>query len=109
AVSIVQTVLMVAILQLRGPGEMSLTDMNTIVASSLGAMIEGFFGADVMPKFLMSLARAVDVFAIWIIALLAIGYSAVSTKLKASKAAVWLVAAYVVVVLIGAAIGGIAG
>jgi hypothetical protein len=49
----------------------------------------------------MKLLEYVDVFAIWTIALLSIGYSAVSRKLKTSTAAIWLVGAYAIIAIIG--------
>jgi hypothetical protein len=109
AVSIVQYALMILVLQLKGPGEVDITQINTVVASNLGAILASFLGNDALPKFVMSLATGVDIFAIWMIALLAIGYSMVSRKLKTSTAAVWLAGAYIVIILIGAAVSSIFG
>lgn len=105
AVSIVSTVLMILILQLKGPGNMQLADVNSILASNLGALLEAILGVDVLPKFVFGLAKAVDIFAIWMIALLAIGFAAVSKKLKTSTAAIWLGGAYALYAVIAAAIG----
>ena len=107
AVSIVQYALIILILQMKGPGEVDLSQIKSVIASNLGAILSSFWGNDVLPKFLMGLASGVDVFAIWMIALLSIGYSMVSRKLKTSTAAVWLVAAYIVVIVIGAAASSI--
>jgi hypothetical protein len=101
AVSIVQSVLLVVILHFKGPGDLSLTNLNSVVASNLGAVLAGILGEDALPKFFMNLANYIDLFAIWMIALLAIGYSAVSRKLKTATAATWLVAAYGVIAVIG--------
>jgi hypothetical protein len=103
AVSIVQYALMILILQLKGPGEVGLTQINSVIASNLGSILSSFFGDDILPKFFMSLANGIDIFAIWMIALLAIGYSMVSHKLKIAAAAIWLAGAYFVLIVIGAA------
>jgi hypothetical protein len=104
AISIIQTGLTILILYVKGTADLNLQNMNSVVASNLGAVLEGIVGNDVLPKFVMGLARAVDVFAIWIIALLSIGYSAVSRKLKTSTAAVWLAVPYVIFVILSAMI-----
>ena len=107
AVSIVQYVVTCLILFLKSPGELSASSLTSIVASSLGALISSLAGDDVLPKFLMRFTSWIDIFAIWIIALLSIGYAAVSRKLKTSTAAIWLGGLYVVIALIVSAIGGI--
>jgi len=109
AVSIVQSALMILVLYIKGPAEVDASNVNSLVASNLGAMISGFLGDDALPKFFMKLAGYVDIFAIWIIALLAIGYAAVSRKLKTSRAAFWLIAVYAVIAVIGAAISSAFG
>jgi hypothetical protein len=103
-VTVVSTVLLVIILQLRQPGQLGLADVNSILASNLGAVLESILGMDALPKFVVRLAKAIDIFNIWMIALLAIGFSAVSKKLKTSTAAVWLGTAYVIIHLISAGI-----
>jgi hypothetical protein len=70
-------------------------------------VLASFLGEDDLPKFLMRLAGYIDVFAIWLIALLAIGYSAASRKLKTATAATWLGIAYGIIALIGSAIGSL--
>jgi len=107
AVTIVQSGLMILVLQLKGPGEVDFTQINSVVASNLGAILSSYFGDDVLPKFIMRLAAAIDVFAIWTIALLAIGFSTVSRKLKTSTAAIWLGGAYAVIAIIGAIVGSL--
>ncbi len=97
AVSIVQSALMVLVLQIKGAEDVSLTNINSLIASNLGAILTSLLGEDALPKMVISLAGMVDVFAIWTIALLAIGYSVVSKKLKTGTAAVWLAGGYVVV------------
>jgi hypothetical protein len=97
AVSIVQYALIILILQLKGPGNVDITQINSVIASNLGAL----------PKFLMSLAKGIDIFSIWTIALLSIGYSMVSRRLKTSTAALWLAGAYILLIVIGAAVSSI--
>lgn len=104
AISIIQSGLMVLILQLKGPGEVDLAHINSVVASSLGAILTSLMGDDALPKFVMGLANAVDVFVIWMIVLLAIGYSVVSKKLKTATAAFWLGIAYAIIAVISAAV-----
>jgi hypothetical protein len=109
AVSIVQSALTVFVLYLKGPEGMDASSVNSLVASSLRALISGLMGDDALPGFFMKLAGFVDLFAIWIIALLAVGYAAVSRKLKTSRAAFWLVAVYAVIAVIWAAISASLG
>ena len=106
--SVVSIVLMIIILQIRGQGYM-ITDPGSIVASNLGSWIESVAGTDVLPKFIMRLAKAADIFIIWMIALMSIGFSAVSKKLKTSTAAIWLISAYAIFTIISAAISSVIG
>jgi hypothetical protein len=103
AVTIVSTVLTVVILQVKAPGSAIAYEMPAI-ASNLSVMIETVAGNDVLPKFFTSLAKAVDIFNIWMLALLSIGFAAVSKKLKTSSAAMWFGGVYVIFYLIAAAI-----
>lgn len=107
AVFLVYRALFTLILFLKDPAELSASGINSLLASNLGTWISSILGADALPKFLMGLARWVDIFAIWKIALLAIGYSAVSQKLKASTAATWLGIAYGIIALISTAAGSL--
>ena len=104
AISVIQSGLTILIMQLKGPGSVDLTHVGSVVASSLGAILTSIMGDDALPKFVIGLANAVDVFAIWMIALLAIGYSAVSNKLKTGTAALWLGIAYAIIAVIRAAV-----
>jgi hypothetical protein len=103
----VQSILLVAVMSFKSPADLTGTDIRTILASNLGALLSNLLGDDALPKFLMRLLGWVDIFAIWIIALLSIGYSAVSRKLKTSTAATWLGSLYGIIALIGAAVGGL--
>lgn len=109
AVSIVQYAVTVLILYFKSPGELTVTSITSLVASNLGALLAGLLGEDALPKFLMSFFGWIDLFAIWMIALLAIGYAAVSRKLKTSTAAIWLGGVYVVIALIASAAGSLFG
>ena len=70
--SLVSGLLAIVILFLKNPDTV---DVEHIVASNLGALV----GSD-WPRWLVSLASSVDLFAFWRIALLAIGFSAASPK-----------------------------
>jgi len=109
AVYIVQYIITCLILLFKSPGELSIASLNSMVASNLGALISSLVGEDALPKYLMRLAGWVDIFAIWKIALLAIGYAAVSRKLRTSTAATWLSGTYIIIALIASAFGGLLG
>lgn len=106
AVFLISSVLVVILLYLKNPEEI---DINNLVASNLNALLAWAVGKDGLPKFVMALARWIDLFAIWAIALLAIGYAAVSRRLKTSTAAIALGCIYGVVALIGAAWSALRG
>jgi hypothetical protein len=93
AVSIVQSVLLIIVIHFKRPVGIG-PDINSVIASNLGAMLAILLGEDALPEFLMNLFGYIDIFTIWIIALLAVGYSAVSRKLKTGTAAAWLGVAY---------------
>jgi hypothetical protein len=107
AIRILKSGLMILIMQLKGTGEVDLAHVNSIVASNLGALLASFLGDDALPTFVTGLANAVDVFAIWMIVLLAIGYSVVSKKLKTSTAALWIGIAYAIIAVISAAVSSL--
>ena len=107
AVFLVQYIVTSVILYFKSPGELNFASLTSLVASNLGALIASLLGEDALPKYLMRLFSWIDIFAIWIIALLSIGYAAVSRKLTTSTAAVWLGGTYVVIALIGSALGGL--
>jgi hypothetical protein len=71
-------------------------DLQSFVGSNLGA----YLSKDALPKFLMHLASQIDIIRIWEIALLSIGYAAVSKKLKTSTAAVWLSTLYLLIAIL---------
>ena len=94
---------LVVVAFLKRPFQADLVSLNFAVASNLNAVITALLGEDALPKYLMAFARYIDFFVIWLIALIAIGFSAVSQKLTTKTAAVWLTIAYFVVALIGSA------
>jgi hypothetical protein len=109
AVSIVQSAAMILVLVFKDPGDITATGISSILASNLGALLSSLLGEDALPKFLMRLLSFADIFAIWMIALLSIGYAAVSHKPKTSTVATWLVALYVIIAFIGAGLGSLMG
>ncbi len=107
AVYIVYYALYILILYFKNPADINASNVNSLVASNLGSLLQSLLGEDSPPGFWIRLARSVDIFNIWKIALLAIGYSAVSQKLKTATAATWLVIAYGIIAVIGSAIGSL--
>ena len=89
---IIGNILFLVVLLLKPPGTL---DLDNPVATNLAAFLpEG------MPKWLMALAKNVDIFVIWITLLIAIGFAAVNPKkLKGGKSftiafgllAVWVI------------------
>lgn len=90
AVSIISTVVFVIILYLKSPEEI---DIQNPIGSNLGALLTMLMGND-LPKFITTFASWIDVFSIWKIALLSIGYSAVSRRLKIGSAAMIVIGLY---------------
>jgi hypothetical protein len=66
-------------------------------------MVEG------LPKFVLGLASFVDVFGIWKLILLAIGYAAITHKMKTGTAAVFLIILYVIGAFVWASFSSIFG
>ena len=106
AIAILSTLVFVTTLYLKPVDEI---DMQSLGTTNLGALLEMLVGKDGLPKFIMSLARWIDIFAIWMLALLSIGYAAVTRKLKTSTAAFTLGGLYATVALIGAIIAAVRG
>lgn len=102
AVSIVSSVVFVILLFLKPTDEMTFDNLNNVVGSNLGALLTMAMGKDALPKFVVALAQRVDLFSIWIIALLSIGYAAVSRRLKTGTAAMTLGLLYGAYALIAA-------
>jgi hypothetical protein len=79
AVGVVFYLIGFVLLFLKNPDEIQL---NTLVGSNLGAVLTAVLAEGAMSGFVKGLAMSVDVFAIWKIILLSIGFAAVSRKLK---------------------------
>jgi Yip1 domain len=100
AIGVITTTLLVVVIYLKNPAEI---DPNNLMGSNLAALFTLLAGKDGLPKFVMAFARWIDVFSIWMITLLAIGYAAV-TKGKKTSSFWWALASiYLVIALIGAA------
>ncbi len=100
AISVVSSILVVAMLYLKSPEDI---DVNNLIGSNLAGVLSMAFDKDSIPKFVMGLARWVDIFSIWLIALFSIGYAAVSRKVKASTMGIALGCIYAVIALGAAA------
>ena len=101
AIALLSTLVFLTTLYLKPVDEIDLQSLGT---TNLGALLEMLLGKDGLPKFFMALARWIDIFVIWMITLLAIGYAAVTRKLKTSTAAFTLGGLYAAAALIGAII-----
>lgn len=97
AISIVSSVVLLALLFLKSPDEF---DIQNPIGSNLGALLTIFFSKESLPKFVLAFANWIDVFSIWRLSLLAIGYAAVSKRLKTGTAAMVLVVLYLGAALI---------
>jgi hypothetical protein len=106
AVAILSTLVFVVTLYLKPVEEIDLRNLGT---TSLGSLLSMLLGKDGLPKFIMALAGWIDLFAIWMIALLSIGYAAVSRKLKTSTVAFALGGLYAVIAIIGSIFAAMRG
>jgi len=82
-----------AVMMLKDPDQF---DLQNATPSNIGA----FLDATTTPKWLYSLSTSVDVFALWILALLATGLSVASRKISWATAITWVVGTWAVWVLI---------
>jgi len=105
-IAIISLIVEVAVLYLKSPEEI---DVNNLVGSNLAALLGLAFGKEGLPKFVMELARWVDLFSIWRITLLAIGYAAVTRGMKSSSFGMALGGIYLVVALIAALWASLSG
>lgn len=103
AVGIVFYLIGFVLLFLKHPDEIQ---MNTLVSSNLGAVLTAVLAEGSMSGFVKGLAMSVDVFAIWKIILLSIGFAAVSRKLKPGTVGWILGGLYVLVSLVFAPLAG---
>ena len=91
ALSLIQTVLFIIVIYLKEPDDI---DLINPVGSNLAALLPLVSNAP--SKFVKAVASWVDVFGIWRIALLSIGYAAVSHKMKVSTPAIFLTVLYII-------------
>jgi hypothetical protein len=103
AVGIVYYLIGFVLLFLKNPDEIQL---NTLVGSNLAAVLTAFMEEGALSGFAKGLAMSVDVFAIWKIILLSIGFAAVSRKLKPSTVGTVLTVLYVLLALATAPLAG---
>jgi hypothetical protein len=104
AVSILSTILFVILAYIKSPDEI---DMENPVGSNLAAVLA--MAGVALPRFLKTLLTYVDVFFIWKMALLAIGFAAVSRKLKTGTALIYTGVIALLFVLIAAAWSAVGG
>jgi len=104
AISLIATVVLLLSIYLKDPSEI---DLYNPVGSNLGAVLPMMF--DGLSKFVLGLASFIDIFGIWRIALLAIGYAAVTRKMKIGTAAGFLIVLYVIGAFIGASLASMFG
>jgi Yip1 domain len=96
AVSIIASILLIALIYIKPPDEV---DWENPISSNLAALLS-LAGMESLPKFLKTFFSYIDVFFIWRLGLLAIGFAAVSKKLKTSTAMTWVVVVGLLIVLI---------
>jgi hypothetical protein len=103
AVGIVFYLIGFILLFLKNPEEIRL---ETLVGSNLAVVLSAVLGEESVTGFVKGLAMSVDVFAIWKIILLAIGFAAVSRKLKPSTVGTILGVLYALISLVFAPFAG---
>ena len=84
-------------------------DVQNPLGTNLGTILALLFEKSSLPRFIWGVARAVDIFYLWIIVLLGIGYAAVTHRLKATTAGFILGGLYFGLAIIGSALGAIFG
>jgi hypothetical protein len=98
AISLVHTAVLLITIYLKDPGDL---DLYNPVASNLGALAPMMVVG--LPKFVVRLLSYVDVFVVWRLIILAIGYSAITRKMKIGAAAGLLAVLHVIAAVIVAA------
>jgi len=91
---LLRSVVAFALLFLKDPADF---DLQNPVASNLGALLPADW-----PQWLTSTAVSVDLFNIWVLLLLATGFAAAARRMKWSKACAWVVALWVVWLMVKA-------
>jgi hypothetical protein len=100
-VTILSTLFFILVLYLKPAGTV---DLDNPVATNLGAFLP-----DTVPKALMSVAKSIDIFSVWIMLLISIGFAAVNPKKLKGKALSIVVTAWVLYVAVKAGIAWITG
>lgn len=109
AVTLISSLVFLGLLYLKDPSEITFNNMGNIVASNVDSWIALVAGENALPKFLKAFLQRVDLFSIWMITLLSIGYAAVTTRMKTTTAATYLVALYLIYTLGVSAVAAIRG
>ena len=104
-VSIVSSALLIILIFIKSPDDF---DPQYALGSNLAAVIS-LLNLGELPKFLKTLLSYVDVFYIWRVVLLGIGFAAVSKKLKTSTALTWVIAVAVLIALLHASVSALFG
>jgi hypothetical protein len=95
AVSIISSILFIVLLFIKPIDDF---DWENPLGSNLAALLP-LIGMESTPGFLKTFLTYIDVFFIWKLILLAIGFAAVSRKLKTSTALTWVVIVALMIVL----------
>jgi Yip1-like protein len=95
AVSIISSILFILLIYIKPLDEF---DWENPLSSNLAALLS-FNGTGGQAKFLKTFTSYIDVFFIWRLVLLALGFAAVSKKLKTSTALTWLVVVSLLIAL----------
>jgi Yip1 domain len=95
AVNIIATILFIILIFIKPVDEF---DWENPLSTNLAAFLT-LAGLAEMPKYLKTFLTYIDVFFIWRLALLAIGFAAVSKKLKTSTSLAWLVIVSLLIII----------
>jgi preprotein translocase subunit SecG len=95
AVSIISSILFIVLIYIKPLDEF---DWENPISSNLATLLS-LNGTSGQARFLKTLTSYIDVFFIWRLILLALGFAAVSKKLKTSTALTWLVAVSLLIAL----------
>ena len=109
AVTLISSVVFLILLYLKDPSEITFKNMGNVVSSNVASWVTLALGDNALPKFLNGLLSRIDLFSIWILALLSIGYAAVTHRMKTATAATYLIALYVIYAVIASVVGSFMG
>ncbi|MBO0800174.1 MAG: YIP1 family protein, partial [Blastocatellia bacterium] len=103
AISIISSILSIILIFIKPAEEI---DLENALPSNVAGLLSAV-GVPLQAKFFKILLSYLDVFFIWKLALLTIGFVAVSKKLKNSTALTWVVIVALLVILIHSSIGAV--